>query len=92
MSEKLLIACSGHRIGTAEIESALVSHLHCAEAAVVGVDHQVKLQLCASGVKLHPELLGFNLFLFSFFLSVASGERTSHICFCHSGGWSGLHR
>lgn len=39
-----VINVSGHRIGTAEIESALVSHPHCAEAAVVGVDHQVKGQ------------------------------------------------
>lgn len=35
--------CSGHRIGTAEVESALVSHPQCTEAAVVGVDHEVKL-------------------------------------------------
>lgn len=35
--------CSGHRIGTAEVESALVSHHQCAEAAVVGVDHEVYL-------------------------------------------------
>lgn len=33
--------CSGHRIGTAEVESALVSHSQCAEAAVVGVEHEV---------------------------------------------------
>lgn len=33
--------CSGHRIGTAEVESALVSHPQCAEAAVVGVEHEV---------------------------------------------------
>lgn len=32
---------SGHRIGTAEVESALVSHPQCAEAAVVGVEHEV---------------------------------------------------
>jgi hypothetical protein len=32
---------SGHRIGTAEVESALVSHPQCAEAAVVGFDHEV---------------------------------------------------
>lgn len=32
---------SGHRIGTAEVESALVSHSLCAEAAVVGFDHEV---------------------------------------------------
>ena len=35
---------SGHRIGTAEVESALVAHDSCAEAAVVGVDHPVKGQ------------------------------------------------
>lgn len=35
------LICSGHRIGTAEIESALVSHPLCAEAAVVGVEHEV---------------------------------------------------
>ena len=34
---------SGHRIGTAEVESALVSHPKCAEAAVVGVEHEVPL-------------------------------------------------
>jgi len=33
---------SGHRIGTAEIESALVSHPSVAEAAVVGYPHAVK--------------------------------------------------
>lgn len=35
---------SGHRIGTAEVESALVSHPQCAEAAVVPVDHDIKGQ------------------------------------------------
>ncbi|KAK6928615.1 Acetyl-coenzyme A synthetase, N-terminal domain [Dillenia turbinata] len=39
-----VINVSGHRIGTAEIESALVSHSQCAEAAVVGVEHEVKGQ------------------------------------------------
>lgn len=43
--------CSGHRIGTAEVESALVSHPKCAEAAVVGVEHKVILcmnvRICA---------------------------------------------
>ncbi len=34
-----------HRIGTAEVESALVSHELCAEAAVVGFDHSVKGQV-----------------------------------------------
>ena len=33
---------SGHRLGTAEIESALVSHKAVAEAAVVGYPHEIK--------------------------------------------------
>jgi len=33
---------AGHRIGTAEVESALVSHPAVAEAAVVGVPHELK--------------------------------------------------
>ena len=33
---------SGHRLGTAEIESALVAHPHVAEAAVVGIPHEIK--------------------------------------------------
>jgi len=35
---------SGHRMGTAEIESALVLHEHVAEAAVVGYPHNIKGQ------------------------------------------------
>jgi acetyl-CoA synthetase len=35
---------SGHRLGTAEIESALVSHPSVAEAAVVGAPHDIKGQ------------------------------------------------
>ncbi|MCJ8340370.1 MAG: acetate--CoA ligase [Pseudomonadales bacterium] len=35
---------SGHRMGTAEIESALVSHPAVAESAVVGYPHQIKGQ------------------------------------------------
>jgi len=35
---------SGHRMGTAEVESALVSHESVAEAAVVGYPHEVKGQ------------------------------------------------
>ena len=37
-----VINVSGHRLGTAEIESALVSHESVAEAAVVGFPHPVK--------------------------------------------------
>ncbi len=39
-----VINVSGHRLGTAEIESALVSHEAVAEAAVVGMPHAVKGQ------------------------------------------------
>ncbi len=39
-----VINVSGHRLGTAEIESALVSHSAVAEAAVVGIPHPVKGQ------------------------------------------------
>ena len=35
---------SGHRLGTAEIESALVLHEKVAEAAVVGIEHPIKGQ------------------------------------------------
>lgn len=43
---------SGHRLGTAEIESALVSHPSVAEAAVVGVPHELKGQAVAAFVTL----------------------------------------
>ncbi|HEU4499509.1 MAG TPA: acetate--CoA ligase, partial [Sphingomicrobium sp.] len=39
-----VINVSGHRLGTAEIESALVAHRHVAEAAVVGMPHDIKGQ------------------------------------------------
>lgn len=39
-----VVNVSGHRLGTAEIESALVSHSKVAEAAVVGVEHEIKGQ------------------------------------------------
>jgi len=37
-----VINVSGHRLGTAEIESALVAHRNVAEAAVVGYPHEIK--------------------------------------------------
>ena len=39
-----VINVSGHRMGTAEVESALVSHTKVAEAAVVGFPHDIKGQ------------------------------------------------
>ena len=53
---------SGHRLGTAEIESALVLHPKVAEAAVVGYPHEVKGQAIHAyvtlmqGVEPDPEL------------------------------------
>ncbi|KWV94362.1 acetate--CoA ligase [Erythrobacter sp. AP23] len=39
-----VVNVSGHRVGTAEVESALVSHAKVAEAAVVGMSHDIKGQ------------------------------------------------
>ncbi|MDP5085969.1 MAG: acetate--CoA ligase [Yoonia sp.] len=39
-----VINVSGHRMGTAEVESALVAHAKVAEAAVVGYPHKIKGQ------------------------------------------------
>ena len=53
---------SGHRLGTAEVESALVLHKNVAEAAVVGYEHDIKGQgiycyvTLMTGVKSSDEL------------------------------------
>lgn len=55
---------SGHRIGSAEVESALVSHPFCAEAAVVGYPHEIKGEgifayvLLKDGYEHNGELVG----------------------------------
>lgn len=57
-----VINVSGHSLGTAEIESALVSHDAVAEAAVVGMPHDIKGQgiyayvILKAGVKQSEEL------------------------------------
>ncbi len=57
-----VIKVSGHRLGTAEVESALVSHPAVAEAAAIGLPHDVKGQaiytfvLLRSGFTGSPEL------------------------------------
>ncbi len=57
-----VINVSGHRMGTAEVESALVLHPSVAEAAVVGMPHDIKGQgiyayvTLNAGVDPHPEL------------------------------------
>ncbi|MEN8189486.1 MAG: acetate--CoA ligase [Thermodesulfobacteriota bacterium] len=58
-----VVNVSGHRLGTAEIESALVSHPQIAESAVVGMPHPIKGQAIYAfvtpntGVEHTPELL-----------------------------------
>ena len=58
-----VINVSGHRMGTAEVESALVAHTDVAEAAVVGYPHDIKGQGIYAyvtvniGVKTSDELL-----------------------------------
>ena len=49
---------SGHRLGTAEIESALVSHDAVAEAAVVGFPHEIKGTGVFAYVDLVPDYRG----------------------------------
>ena len=59
---------SGHRLGTAEIESALVLHEAVAEAAVVGFEHEIKgqgiycyvnlMKEAQASDKIHQELIG----------------------------------
>ncbi|KAL0052399.1 hypothetical protein WJX82_001519 [Trebouxia sp. C0006] len=57
-----VINVSGHRVGTAEVEGALVSHDVVDEAAVCGVDHNIKGQgiyayvVLAQGTEATPEL------------------------------------
>ncbi|MFO0560363.1 MAG: acetate--CoA ligase [Polyangiales bacterium] len=48
---------SGHRLGTAEIESALVSHEAVSEAAVVGVPHAIKGEGIFAWVAVRPDVL-----------------------------------
>ena len=53
-----VINVSGHRMGTAEVESALVQHPACAEAAVVGFPHEIKGQGIFSYVIIKSDVEG----------------------------------
>ena len=59
-----VLKVAGHRIGTAEVESALVTHESCAEAAVVGCPHEIKGQgifayvILNEGYEASDELIG----------------------------------
>ncbi|MEL6739583.1 MAG: acetate--CoA ligase [Planctomycetota bacterium] len=50
-----VINVSGHRLGTMEVESALVSHESIVEAAVVGVPHEIKGTGIAAFCTLEPQ-------------------------------------
>jgi acetyl-CoA synthetase len=52
-----VINVAGHRLGTAEVESALVSHPSVAEAAVVGIPHEIKGTGIAAFVTLKAGIL-----------------------------------
>jgi acetyl-CoA synthetase len=53
-----VIKVSGHRLGTAEIESSLVSHPAVAEAAVVGYPHDIKGEAIYAFVTLKEGVIG----------------------------------
>ncbi|MFQ3594846.1 MAG: acetate--CoA ligase [Sphingomonadaceae bacterium] len=53
-----VINVSGHRMGTAEVESALVAHAKVAEAAVVGMPHDLKGQGIYAYVTLNANEVG----------------------------------
>ena len=55
-----VIKVSGHLLGTMEVESALVSHPAVAEAAVVGMPHEVKGNAICAFVTLRPNWLTKN--------------------------------
>ena len=53
-----VIKVSGHRLGTAEIESALITHPAVAESAAIGLPHDLKGQAIHCFVLLKPEQKG----------------------------------
>lgn len=53
-----VINVSGHRMGTAEVESALDEHIHVAESAVVGYPHDIKGQGIYAYVTLNAGIEG----------------------------------
>ncbi len=49
-----VIKVSGHRLGTAEVESALITHPAVAESAAIGLPHEIKGQAIFCFVQLKP--------------------------------------
>ena len=55
-----VVNISGHRLGTMEIESAIVSHEYVAEAAVVSYKHDVKGEAIHAFVTLKNDFIDYN--------------------------------
>ncbi|HEU4364222.1 MAG TPA: acetyl-coenzyme A synthetase, partial [Candidatus Krumholzibacteria bacterium] len=53
-----VVNVAGHRIGTAELESAFVEHKNVAESAVIGVAHELKGQALVAFVSLKDGING----------------------------------
>jgi acetyl-CoA synthetase len=53
-----VIKVSGHRLGTAEVESALITHSAVAESAAIGLPHEIKGQAIFCFVLLKPNIDG----------------------------------
>ena len=55
-----VVNISGHRLGTMEIESAIVSHEYVAEAAVVSYKHEIKGEAIHAFVTLKNNFVNYN--------------------------------
>ena len=55
-----VVNISGHRLGTMEIESAIVSHEYVAEAAVVSYKHEIKGEAIHAFVTLKNNFMNHN--------------------------------
>lgn len=60
-----VVNISGHRLGTMEIESAIVSHEYVAEAAVVSYKHEIKGEAIHAFVTLKNNFINYNSVEFS---------------------------
>ena len=81
-----VINVSGHRMGTAEVESALVLHEAVAEAAVVGYPHDIKGQGIYAYVTLMAGVDGTDELRKDLVATGAQGDRTDRVARRHPVG------
>ena len=81
-----VINVSGHRMGTAEVESALVSHPAVAEAAVVGFPHDIKGQGIYAYVTLKTGNEYTDELKAELVKHVRNGDRPDRLAGCHPVG------